>query len=101
MTVLFYIDLEYKRPELSDVYKYVVPEYAHKWRYLGALLKFQQAELDVIFCDCRNDAEKCCESLLFNWLERNPDATWEQLLSAIDDLAPLPVFAHQGMNEMR
>lgn len=77
----------------------MVPEYAHKWRYLGALLHFDQAELDIIFTDFRNDSEECCRNLLSRWLQKNRDASWDQLLSAIDDLfqPPLPEIVHQGM----
>ena len=68
------------------MYKYVVPKYAHEWRFLGGLLHFEQAELDIIFSDYRNDSKECCRRLLCVWLERNPDASWNQLASAIDEI---------------
>ena len=48
-----------------------------------------------------NDAEECSRSLLSRWLEKNPDASWDQLFSAIDDLpkSPLPEIAHPGINQ--
>ena len=104
ITTYVHIYVEYRRPTLRDVYKHVVPEYAHKWKCLGALLHFKQAELDIIFNNFRNDAEECCRSLLSRWLEKSPDASWDQLLSAIDDIPqppPLPPsppeILHQGM----
>ena len=75
------------------MYRYVVPEYASKWKDLGALLHFKQAELEIIFSNFRHDAEECCKSLLTRWLERS-DVSWDQLLSAIDDL---PKLVYQGM----
>ena len=78
--------------------KYVVPEYAHKWQYLGSLLNFRQAELGIIFSNFRNDAEECCRDLLSRWLEKNPIASWDQLFSAIDNLPPHYKIAHQSMN---
>ena len=92
--------VESKRPTLRDVYNYVVPKCAHKWRYLGALLHFDQAELDIVFSNFRNDSEECCKSLMSKWLEKNPTATWDQLFSAIDHLSqPLLVeIAYQGMD---
>ena len=75
-----------KRPTLSDVDGYVVPQYAHKWRQLGAQLSFHQATLDIIFSNFRNDAEECCRNLMSRWLEENSDATWDQLQTAIDNL---------------
>lgn len=95
MLILLYVSIEYKRPKLRDVYKYVVPQYAHKWRYLGALLHFEQAELDIIFSNFRNDAEECCRNLLSRWLEKSSNATWHQLFLAIDDL---PLLSKQGVS---
>ena len=86
--------IEFKRPELRDVYRYVVPEYASKWRCLGALLLFEQAELETIFSNFRHDAEECCRDLLSRWLKKTIDASWDQLLSAIDNL---PKFVYQGI----
>ena len=76
----------------------MVPECTHNWRYLGALLHFKQAELEIIFIDFHNDAEECCMSLLSRWLEKSSDASWDQLFSAIDDL---PRLAYQGINQIR
>ena len=73
------------------MYKYVIPKYAHEWRYLGALLHFEQSELDIINSDYHNDARNCCGRLLSTWLEKVSNATWNQLLSAIDDIS------NQGM----
>ena len=92
-----------KRPKLRDLYKYVVPKCAHKWRYLGALLHFDQTELDIIFSNLRNDSEECCRSLLSRWLEKNRGVSWNQLLSAIDDLSQpqLTKVVYQGMNQIK
>ena len=82
------------------MYRYVVPQYAHKWRYLGALLHFEQHELETIYSNFRNDAKECCRSLLSRWLEKYHDASWDQLLSAIDNLFPLSetVHVYRGVN---
>ena len=64
--------IECKRPTFRDVYNYVVPKCAHKWRFLGVLLHFDQAELDTIFSNFRNDSEDCCRNLLSRWLEKTP-----------------------------
>ena len=78
--------IESRRPTLRDVYRYVVPHHAHKWRQLGAQLCFNQAELDIIFSNFRNDSEECCRNLMSRWLNKYSDATWDQLLTAIDNL---------------
>ena len=97
MTELF---TEYKRPNLRDVYRYVVPKYAHKWRYLGAQLHFEQAELDIIFSNFRNDSEECCRNLLSRWLEKNADASWAHLFSAIDSVPYLTGTTYEGVNSI-
>ena len=77
-----------------------MPKYAHRWRYLGALLHFKQSELDIIFSNFRNDTEECCRSLLSRWLEKCENASWDHLLRAIDDLPPSidSETACQGLN---
>ena len=80
------------------MYRYVVPNYAHEWRYLGALLKFEQAELDIIFSDYRNDSKECCRSLLSQWLNKHHDASWNQLFSAINDISSLSGPTLQGIH---
>ena len=94
--------IENKRPTLRDVYRYVVPQYAHKWTYLGAQLHFSQAELEIIFSNSRNDSEECCRGLMSRWLIKSSNATWDQLLSAIDHLpqhSTVPEFTCTGKNE--
>ena len=77
----------------------MVPEYAHKWRHLGLLLHFKQAELEIIFSNFRNDSEECCRSLLSRWLEKYPVVSWDQLLSAIDELPSPSEIGYQGMGD--
>jgi len=76
----------FKRPELRDVYRYVIQKYAHKWRYLGAELHFDQAELEIIFSNSPNSVEECCRVLVTRWLDRDSNASWDHLLTAIDNL---------------
>ena len=94
----YFYTTEYKRPKLRDIYRYVVPKYAHNWEYLGTLLYFDQAELMTISKNFRNDSEECCRNLMSRWLDKNHDASWDQLLSATDDLSSHPDFAYQSMN---
>ena len=93
--IILYI-LGHKRPQNRDVYKYVVPDYAYKWRYLGAQLGFKQPILNSIFEDFRNDSNRCCKELLDQWLEKNANASWDKLLLAIDNLPTFPKFFYPG-----
>ena len=75
-----------EKPTTRDVCRHVVPSYAHKWRFLGVELQFDQAELDIIFSNHHNDSVSCCRDLMSGWLQKFPSATWDQLLTAIDNL---------------
>ena len=88
------ITLGYKRPLHRDINSHVVPKYAHEWRRLGVLLKFEEHELDIIFSNMGNDSEQCCRRLLFKWLEKYPYAVWDHLFVAINKL---PELSHLGL----
>ena len=75
--------------------RYVVPQYAHKWRQLGAQLHFDQAKLDIILSNFQRDSEGCCRDLLHRWLDKNSSATWNQLLTVIDNL-PQESFTNEN-----
>ena len=91
-----------RRPTLRDVQRHVIPNYAHKWRHLGTQLEFSEAELEIIFSNFRNDSEKCCRDLVSRWLSKNPNATWDQLLTAINNLpqqSTISEFTSTGENK--
>ena len=81
-----YISIGYKRPTSRDLQRYVIPEYAHRWKDLGALLDLDQSELDIVFKDTPTDSKTCCREMLSIWLQKNTDASWDKLLLAIDKL---------------
>jgi len=68
----------------------VVPTYAYRWRELGVYLHFEFATLQIISSNCGNDAERCCKDLLHRWLQGTANPTWDELLSAIENLPPQP-----------
>ena len=47
----------------------------------------ERGHLDTIRANHPGDVESCCKDLWGKWLEMNPQATWDKLLSAIDDYA--------------
>ena len=73
------------RPTLRQLHKHVMLEAALKWKYLGVQLlqDDQLIVLDVIEKDHPNDAVSCCEHVLDTWLMNTPDASWNQLISAL------------------
>jgi len=80
-----------KKPDLPSLYTHVVPKYAYRWRDLGVYLHFEYATLEIISSNCGSDAESCCKDLLRRWLKGTANPTWNELLSAIDNLPPQPI----------
>lgn len=71
--------------------RYVIPEYAHRWKDLGELLDLDQSELDIVLKDTPSDSKTCCRNMLSKWLQKNSDASWDKLFLAIDKIP-----SHQG-----
>ena len=61
-------------------------EIATKWFDLGLELVDSHKVLKVIQADHRNDVETCCRLMFEKWLERTPDASWEQLVTALNNI---------------
>lgn len=61
-------------------------EIATKWFDLGLELVVSHKVLKVIQADHRNDVETCCRLMFEKWLERTPDASWEQLVTALNNI---------------
>ena len=55
---------------------------AYKWRDLGAKL-LEKGMLDVIEADHPHDTVGCCKHVFRKWLEITPDASCDQLISAL------------------
>ncbi|XP_065919555.1 uncharacterized protein [Dysidea avara] len=63
-----------------------------KWRDLGLELCLDSAVLDLIMVNSRDSCE-CCTKMFNQWIQRQPDATWKQLIEALNrcDLIQLAV----------
>ena len=61
---------------------------AARWHDLGAQLLTDDTVgvLDVIKVDYPNDASACCNKMLVKWLELQPNATWSQLMTALENI---------------
>ena len=75
------------RPSLKQLLKLLKPEIsgvAAQWYDLGVqLLDNATGILDVIRADNPNGANKCCTIMFEKWLKLKPDATWNQLVTAL------------------
>ena len=87
-----FICLGDRMPELSELYRDIVPKYAAKWRDLGVELKIPVHQLDCIAVNHTNHpqySEQCCKAVLLKWMETTPNPTWTVLQKAIDGLSGL------------
>ena len=61
-------------------------EITTKWFDLGLELVDSHKILRVIEADYRNDVDTCCRVMFEKWLEKTPDASWEQLVTALNNI---------------
>lgn len=71
--------------QLSEVMRIEDIEIATKWYNLGLELVGNRI-LKVIEANHRNDVDTCCYKMFDNWLELKSDASWSQLIIALDDI---------------
>ena len=57
-----------------------------KWHDLGLELKVINNDLREIEVDHQHNVNTCCRMMFQKWLEGTPDASWEQLVSALSNI---------------
>ena len=79
---LIFILIGTDRPALKYLYRYVKTNITAKWYDIGVELFDVEDEsvLDTIKINYPGDSEKCAGEMLRLWLEKKPDATWNQLI---------------------
>lgn len=82
-------------PLLKDLYNYITPQYATKWKEIGTLLDLPTGTLDIIENDNVHKAVHCCNSMLNKWLKVDETASWEKLFAAIESPA-VSCTSHNG-----
>ena len=88
-------------PELSELYRDIVPKYAARWRDLGVELKIPAHHLNTIAVNNVNHplyCEQCCKAVLQKWMEVTPNPTWTVLRKTIDGLSGL---SYEGSSESK
>ena len=58
---------------------------APNWYVLGAILleETEEEQLKIIESTHGSDVQKCCLVMLKYWLDKHPQATWRQLVTAL------------------
>ena len=59
---------------------------AVKWFELGVELLKNDDHLAVIKADHPNDVKACCYEMFKKWLETTPNASWSQLVTALNNI---------------
>ena len=79
--------LEHDRPCQADLSNHVVPLVAPVWKSLGeVLLPHHIVEtkcLEIIEVNNPRNAEECCRQMFIKWLDTDKDASWKQLITAL------------------
>ena len=72
--------------QLVNVMRIEHIEIATKWYELGLELVDSNKALKVIETNHRNDVNTCCRLMFEKWLEVKSDASWSQLVTALDNI---------------
>ena len=57
-----------------------------RWRDLGLELVDSNKALKVIEADHPGDNHACCRVMFEKWLEKTPDASWNHLVTALNNI---------------
>ena len=72
--------------QLVDVMRIEHIEIATKWYELGLELVDSNKVLKVIEADNPHNTNTCCRVMFEKWLEKTPNASWSQLVTALDNI---------------
>lgn len=73
-------------PSWKDLHRYVIPQYAIRWKEMGIMLDLSLHELKIIELDRFSTMERCITMFMW-WLERDLSASWGKLFAAIESPA--------------
>ena len=59
---------------------------AMQWSKLGIDLLGENEEFKIIMEKYSNDDEKCCSEMFRLWLDRDPKASWNQLIKSLSKI---------------
>ena len=72
--------------QLNEVMRIEHIEITTKWYDLGLELVDSNKTLKVIEADHPSDVNTCCRVMFEKWLERTPNASWKQLVTALNNI---------------
>ena len=84
------------KPTKNKLLDHVVPHVTPRWYVLGLKLlkEDQETQVDIIKSNHAGDIQMCCMEMFWYWINTNTDASWQQLIEALQSQAvELPVVA--------
>ena len=72
--------------QLQEVIRIKDIDITTRWRDLGLELVDSNKMLKVIEADHPNDISTCCRVMFENWLDKSPNASWNQLVTALNNI---------------
>ena len=72
--------------QLQDVMRIKDIGITTRWRELGQELLDSNDTLQVIEADHPNGVNTCCRLMFEKWLEKTPNASWSQLVTALNNI---------------
>ena len=72
--------------QLAEVMRIEDIEIATKWYELGLELVDSNKVLKVIEADNPRNTNTCCRVMFEKWLEKTPNASWSQIVTALDNI---------------
>ena len=76
------------KPELSELFINVIPQYADRWEALGTILGLKDYEIAVISKDNASQSTEGCAAVLMKWLQSVDQPTWGKMDDATNLLRP-------------
>ena len=83
---MYMVTTEDSTPTMRDLNRYVTKTYADDWRDIGIELELKLQALKIIAKDNNHDCVHCFQSILDQWLNSTPNATWKMLEVAITNV---------------
>ena len=77
--------IENPKLELKQLAAHVTPKYAAHWKSIGRFLPIPEGQLDILEQNYLRDVERCCNEMFDEWLSTDIHATWEKVLSAVQN----------------
>ena len=79
--------MELNRPSLKDLNSLVIPFVALRWKDVGEVLLnsdlVNNGELEIIQTNNPQYVTECCKEMFIRWLKTNKDASWKQVIEAL------------------